>query len=255
MDQTRGTEVIVRELLMPKLVRDARGAHGRRGRRRLARRASADRFGAAGRRAREPAVGVDRARADAVLLGDGLARGTAGAGAPGTRAGSGRGPRAASSMFAKRMTKAWFEPVSRLRAELGLPRAGHPMFEGMFSPLAHARALLARARRAAARLAAARAYDRLRVLQRPGRGSFAGARSSSWPPGRRRSCSRSARRPSALPAASITRARAAVARLGVRAVLLIGTFEQNRPDASCRATCSSSTARRTSSCFLARARS
>jgi UDP:flavonoid glycosyltransferase YjiC (YdhE family) len=31
-------------------------------------------------------------------------------------------------------TEAWFEPVHRLRAELGLPPAGHPMFEGLFSP-------------------------------------------------------------------------------------------------------------------------
>lgn len=28
----------------------------------------------------------------------------------------------------------WAEPVERLRAELGLPPAGHPMFEGQFSP-------------------------------------------------------------------------------------------------------------------------
>ena len=36
--------------------------------------------------------------------------------------------------FAQRMTKDWFVPVHRLRAELGLPPAGHPMFEGLFSP-------------------------------------------------------------------------------------------------------------------------
>jgi rhamnosyltransferase subunit B len=36
--------------------------------------------------------------------------------------------------FARRATRNWFDPVHRLRAELGLPPAGHPMFEGMFSP-------------------------------------------------------------------------------------------------------------------------
>ena len=36
--------------------------------------------------------------------------------------------------LARSSTNAWVEPVHRLRAELGLPRGGHPMFEGMFSP-------------------------------------------------------------------------------------------------------------------------
>jgi UDP:flavonoid glycosyltransferase YjiC (YdhE family) len=36
--------------------------------------------------------------------------------------------------LARRSTQAWIEPVHRLRAELGLPRSGHPMFEGLFSP-------------------------------------------------------------------------------------------------------------------------
>src|SRR5215470_3209164 len=46
------------------------------------------------------------------------------------------GPWAARQVvrLAQRMTKPWFDPVGRLRAQLGLAPAGHPMFEGMFSP-------------------------------------------------------------------------------------------------------------------------
>ena len=36
--------------------------------------------------------------------------------------------------LARNSTNAWVEPVYRFRAQLGLPRGGHPMFEGMFSP-------------------------------------------------------------------------------------------------------------------------
>jgi rhamnosyltransferase subunit B len=32
-------------------------------------------------------------------------------------------------------TRAWIQPVYRLRAALGLPRGGHPLFEGQFSPV------------------------------------------------------------------------------------------------------------------------
>ena len=35
--------------------------------------------------------------------------------------------------LARRMTKGWFAPVDRFRAKLGLPPAGHPMFEGLYS--------------------------------------------------------------------------------------------------------------------------
>ena len=38
--------------------------------------------------------------------------------------------------LARRATRTWMEPVDRLRAELGLPRGGHPLFEGQFSPAA-----------------------------------------------------------------------------------------------------------------------
>ena len=46
------------------------------------------------------------------------------------------GPWATSRVIglAHRTTNAWFEPVNELRAKLGLPPAGHPMFEGLFSP-------------------------------------------------------------------------------------------------------------------------
>jgi UDP:flavonoid glycosyltransferase YjiC (YdhE family) len=128
------------------------------------------------------------------------------------------------------MTKAWFEPVHRLRAELGLKPAGHPMFEGMFS------------RRLTLALFS-------RVLAEPQR---------DWPPnvhttgfvfynGPDRSLAPelkaflSAGPPpvvftlgtSAVGAAGrfYHESADAAARLGVRAVLLTGAFAQNRPDA------------------------
>ena len=36
--------------------------------------------------------------------------------------------------IARRVTRSWVEPVERLRAELGLPSNGHPVFEGQHSP-------------------------------------------------------------------------------------------------------------------------
>lgn len=36
--------------------------------------------------------------------------------------------------LARRATLAWTAPVAQLRAELGLPPGGHPLFEGQFSP-------------------------------------------------------------------------------------------------------------------------
>ena len=36
--------------------------------------------------------------------------------------------------LAKRIANTWIEPVYRLRSELGLPRGGHPVFEGQHSP-------------------------------------------------------------------------------------------------------------------------
>ncbi|HEX8922592.1 MAG TPA: nucleotide disphospho-sugar-binding domain-containing protein, partial [Pyrinomonadaceae bacterium] len=40
----------------------------------------------------------------------------------------------AVNYVARRVTSKWVEPVYRLRAELGLPRGGHPVFEGQHSP-------------------------------------------------------------------------------------------------------------------------
>jgi rhamnosyltransferase subunit B len=37
--------------------------------------------------------------------------------------------------FARRQTRAWMQPVFDLRSELGLPPGEHPLFEGQFSPL------------------------------------------------------------------------------------------------------------------------
>ena len=131
--------------------------------------------------------------------------------------------------FARGVTKAWFEPVHRLRAELGLPPAGHPMFEGMFSP----------------RLTLA-LYSR--VLGEP---------QPDWPPHVRTTGFVFYNGPDRALASEIQEFLAAgpppvvftlgtsavgaagsfyhesaeaARRLGVRAVLLIGSFEQNRPD-------------------------
>src|SRR5262245_50468799 len=131
--------------------------------------------------------------------------------------------------FAHRITKDWFEPVHRLRAKLGLPPAGHPMFEGMFSP----RLTLALFSRAL------------------------GEPQPDWPPhvrttgfvfynGPDRTLSSEIHEflaagpppvvftlgTSGVGAAGsfYHESAAAAARLGVRAGLLIGSFEQNRPD-------------------------
>ncbi len=156
--------------------------------------------------------------------------------------------------FARSITKSWFEPVHRLRAELGLPRAGHPMFEGMFSP----------------RLTLALFS---RVLGEP---------QPDWPPqvittgfvfynGPDAALSPELEEflaagpppvvftlgTSAVGAAGrfYHESAAAAARLGVRAVLLIGSFEQNRPDGELSPDVCSSSVRRISCCFRARARS
>jgi UDP:flavonoid glycosyltransferase YjiC (YdhE family) len=130
--------------------------------------------------------------------------------------------------LARGATSAWFEPVQRLRAELGLPRGGHPMFEGMFSPLLNL-ALFSRA---------------------------LGAPQPDWPPHVRTTGFVFYNEPDALapelekflasgpPPVVFTlgtsavgaagrfyhESAAAAARLGVRAVLLTGGFAQNRPD-------------------------
>ena len=108
--------------------------------------------------------------------------------------------------LARPTLRRWVEPVAQLRAELGLPPGGHPMLEGQFSPHGTL-ALFSRV------LAEPQpdwppnvAVDGHRVLQRsrPARAAARGV------PRRRRcrpSCSRSAPRPSARPGGSTTRAR------------------------------------------------
>ena len=130
--------------------------------------------------------------------------------------------------LAHRMTSAWFEPVQELRTELGLPPAGHPMFEGLFSP--HLTLALFS-----------------RVLGEP---------QADWPAHVRTTGFVFYNEPTALPpeleaflaagpapvvftlgTSAVGAAgrfyhesAAAAARLGVRAVLLTGAFAQNRPE-------------------------
>ena len=130
--------------------------------------------------------------------------------------------------LARRATRDWGEPVQKLRAKLGLPRAADPVFEGQFSP-----------------------HGTLALFSR-----VLGAPQPDWPPnvtttgtvfynGPEPLESRldeflSAGEPpvvftlgtSAVGAAGrfYHESVAAAAKLGVRAVLLTGGFEQNRPE-------------------------
>jgi len=232
MDQARGSEVIVRELLMPKLEQTHRELT------RVA--AGADLIvghpltvsvALVAERANLPWVSTVLApmlffsATDLPVLPQ----------APLLRHAGKLGPWAARRVIGlgHRMTKGWFEPVHRLRAKLGLPPAGHPMFEGLFSPWLTL-ALFSR------------------VLGEP---------QPDWPPHVRTTGFVFYNGPdtalspeleeflaagpppvvftlgtSAVGAAGrfYHESAAAVARLGVRAVLLIGAFEQNRPTALSR---------------------
>jgi rhamnosyltransferase subunit B len=125
-------------------------------------------------------------------------------------------------------TNAWFEPVHRLRAELGLPPAGHPMFEGMFSP----------------RLTLA-LFSRVLATPQPdwpahvGTTGFVFYNGPGTLPPELEAFLAAGPPPvvftlgtSAVGAAGrfYHESTAAAARLGVRAVLLTGGFERNRPD-------------------------
>lgn len=140
------------------------------------------------------------------------------------------GPWAARAMvgLARRATSTWCEPIRRLRAKLALPRGAHPMFEGQFSPYLNL-ALFSR------------------VLAEP---------QHDWPPHVRTTGFVFYNGSGALDAELETFLAAgpppvvftlgtsavgaagrfyhesaeAAAKLGVRAVLLTGGFEQNRPD-------------------------
>ena len=227
MDQTRGAEVIIRELLMPKLAEThaeltavAEGADL------IVGHPLTTSVPLVAERANLPWVSTVLApmlffsATDLPVLPQ----------APALRHAAKLGGWAARGVvsFAHRITKGWFEPVHRLRKELGLPPAGHPMFEGMFSP--HLTLAL---------------YSR--VLGEP---------QPDWPPhvrttgfvfynGPDRALSAEIHEflaagpppvvftlgTSAVGAAGsfYHESAEAAARLGVRAILLIGTFEQNRP--------------------------
>ncbi|HEX6997448.1 MAG TPA: glycosyltransferase [Gammaproteobacteria bacterium] len=129
--------------------------------------------------------------------------------------------------LSRRATRGWMLPVQRLRADLGLPPGRHPLFEGLFSPLLTL-ALFSK------------------VLAEP---------QPDWPPNVAVTGFSFYNGPDGLPPAleeflasgrppvvftlgtSAVGAAgrfyhesvAAAARLGVRAVLLIGNFERNRP--------------------------
>ena len=130
--------------------------------------------------------------------------------------------------LASKATSAWMEPVYRLRAELGLPQRGNPLFEGQFSPTM----TLAM-------------FSRVLAAPQP-----------DWPPNAATTGCVFYNGPNGLspeleaflsagePPVVFTLGTSAVgaagrfyhesaeaaARLGVRAVLLAGSFAQNRPD-------------------------
>jgi len=122
----------------------------------------------------------------------------------------------------------WVEPVERLRAELGLPRGGHPMMEGQFSP--HGTLALF------SRVLAEPQRDWPRHTIVTGTAFF----NESMPLGPRLEEFLAAGAPpvvftlgtSAVGAAGrfYHESAAAAARLGVRAVLLTGGFPQNQPE-------------------------
>jgi rhamnosyltransferase subunit B len=130
--------------------------------------------------------------------------------------------------LARRATRQWMEPVHQLRARLGLPRGGEPLFEGQFSP--HGTLAL---------------YSRVLATPQP-----------DWPPHVTTTGSVFYNEPGPLepeleeflaagePPVVFTLGTSAVgaagrfyhesvaaaAKLGVRAVLLTGGFAENRPD-------------------------
>jgi len=130
--------------------------------------------------------------------------------------------------LANRMTKPWFEPVERLRAQLGLPRGGHPMFAGMFSPqltLALFSRVLGEPQPdwpPQVRTTGFVFYNGPDAALSPELEAFLG----SGPPPVVFTLGTSA---VGAAGSFYQESAAAVARLGVRAVLLIGAFEKNRP--------------------------
>jgi UDP:flavonoid glycosyltransferase YjiC (YdhE family) len=133
----------------------------------------------------------------------------------------------AVAALVRRSTRSWLTPVFDLRREVGLPPGRHPLFEGQFSPTLTL-ALFSRV---------------LAEPQATGRGtlpspdlSFTTAQrrsrriSQSFSTlGRRLSSSPLEHQRWRRPGISTTRVWRRFAQLGVRAVLLTGGFEQNRP--------------------------
>jgi UDP:flavonoid glycosyltransferase YjiC (YdhE family) len=131
--------------------------------------------------------------------------------------------------LAHRATKHWFEPVHRLRAKLGLPPAGHPMFDGMFSP----RLTLA----LFSRVLGEPQPDWPANVSTTGFVFYNGPDAALSPELERFLAAGPPPVVFTLGTSAVGAAgsfyhesAAAAARLGVRAVLLIGSFEQNRPD-------------------------
>jgi rhamnosyltransferase subunit B len=227
MDQTRGSAVIVRELLMPKLEE----THAEL----TAVAAGADLIVGhpltvsvplVAERAKLPWVSTVLApmlffsATDLPVLPQ----------APVLRHASMFGPWAARRVIGlgHRTTKAWFEPVHRLRAKLGLPPSGHPMFEGMFSPWLTL-ALFSRAIGEPqpdwpphVRTTGFVFYNGPDAALSPGLEAFLAA----GPPPVVFTLGTSA---VGAAGSFYHESAAAVVQLGVRAVLLIGSFEQNRP--------------------------
>ena len=133
--------------------------------------------------------------------------------------------------LAKRSVRSWCEPWHRLRAEIGLPPTSeNPLFEGLYSPSLVLAMFSQVVRRQTAGLASANRHHRLSVLGQGRRGRDA-ARVGSLP-----------RRGPAAPgiharlvggggrwAVLRTQFAAAAARLGRRAVLIVGKDPGNRP--------------------------
>jgi UDP:flavonoid glycosyltransferase YjiC (YdhE family) len=228
MDQTRGAEVIVRELLMPKLEEThaqlAAVAHG------------ADLIVGHPLTVSVPLV-AERANVPWVstVLAPMLFFSTTDLPvmpqAPLLSHAGKLGPWAARRVvsLAQRMTKAWFEPVDLLRAQLGLPAAGHPMFEGMFSP----RLTLA----IFSRVLAEPQPDWPPHVRTTGFVFYNGPDQTLAPELEEFLASGPAPVVFTLGTSAVGAAgrfyhesAAAAERLGVRAVLLTGAFEQNRPD-------------------------
>ena len=130
--------------------------------------------------------------------------------------------------LARPTLRRWVEPVDRLRAELGLPRAPHPMIEGQFSPhgtLALFSRVLAQPQRdwpAKVTVTGTAFYNAPEPLEQELEDFLA----AGEPPVVFTLGTSAVGAAGGFYRESVT----AAAKLGVRAVLLTGGFAQNRPD-------------------------